>query len=298
MGLIRKDKNIKGMVLDRVDTALWHWVTAFNMRTPYMERKNIHCFANPHGNRTIEVIRSLVYRCTPLRMAMWDERLFVAPPEWPAGFSSINSFGLKEAPSPYEVACAILVAPEVGSRFWGFKQYEGEGKAIAHWWLAGMPVEAIQELLGQKKGRWVSEMEKYFSALVKSRKFKLWALGTNPVPACPNRITAQILKRVLKGEARRGNVSRGERNAWERFWAHPYISTQIKTGARRCPIERTLYRPGVVWPSVEDKLEWVYKEGGNQDEVRKTVAWLESRVYKKPKWLEPLKFPKQDILAL
>lgn len=300
MTLIRRDERVQRNVLDRVDTTLWHWVFAFNMRTPYIIDKGLTTYQNPRGKRVIEVIRSLVYKSTPLRMSMWDERLFVAPSEWPEGMDTFRAFGLREPPSPYEAACALLVSPEAAANFWGFKGVPPLSKAVAHWWMAGMPEEAISNLVSgppTPKGpgtrslvsrQWVRLIEDYFQATMQSRKFALWALGTNPVPACPNRVTAKIVKQVLNGEKRQKTSNRPENRAWDKFWEHPYIKTQMQTGIRRCPVERTLYRPGVVWPSLQGKIGWTNQEGEVQAELAKTVAWLERRVWKRPKWLRPL----------
>lgn len=292
MTLVSRDRRIAKTVFNHNDTTFWHWVFAFNYTTPYIIEEGIHSYANPSAKRAMKVIRDLVYRSTALRMTMWDERLFVAPSDWPTGFDALRAFGLHEPPTPYECACALLVAPS-SSRFWGFKGIPPLGKAVAYWWMAGMQPEAIAELVrGTTLGPvmpWQRLMETYFQQAMKQRKFALWALGTNPIPACANRKAAQIVEAALQGKRLGlGTSSRPYQRAWKGVLEHPYIATQFKTGRRQLPIERTLYRPGIVWPTLEEKLEHFRRSGPDNEYLATTIAWLERRVYHPPKWLRPL----------
>ena len=300
--LVNQDPVFSEPVLSHADSVLWHWLAAFNMHTPYMREHKLHPWANPKGKRVIEILRSLIYRCTPLRMGIWDERLFVAPPAWPHTMDPMKAFGLKEPPTPYEVACALLVAP-VTTNFWGFRDIPLVARSVTFWWLAGMPEEGILGFLRDHpttKGKGSATvipglLEKYFRHAMESRKFKIWALGSNPIPACASRLTARLVKEVLNGELKGAvQAPRPEKRAWDTFLAHPYIRSQFRTGIRRCAIPRKLYRPGVVWETVIDKLEWTREEGEVQKQLQTTTEWLERRVWRRPKWVRTLEFPREE----
>ena len=240
----------------------------------------------------------------------------IAPLDWPKEMG--EAWGLDEPPTPYEVACALLMVP--WPRYWSLTFKETPriycGQALLYWWLMGMderitshllygqggsPIkkgvrrhhdywlnrsisslpshepdrralrEATTSLLGKEDDNPLTSIHQLIAEFIRNAmtkpRFALWALGTNLVPACTDRKTAAVAAALMQGKTP-GTGDVGVLRAQEKLLAHPYIRSQLATGKRFAPVERTLYRPGIVWQSLEEKREWERTDSGGNKGLR------------------------------
>ena len=235
----------------------------------------------------------MVWQDRSICHGFFHDEFLVAPEEWPQGIA--QSWGLKEPPTPYEVACAILIEPAPG--FWQLaKGADPLSMSVTYWWLAGLHEEVIITLLGQGKRALIPEdlyvlMGKFIRHAMTKGRFALWALGTNPIPACTTRHLSRAALALLEGKpmTRRGGHNGGnsheDKKALEKLLTSPYITGQLKSGVRLAPIGRPLYKEGVVWENLPDKMEWLATENPGGKFVSGAKQILKEYPEQHPVWL-------------
>jgi len=221
---------------------------------------------------TICAMKRTINRDRNLLHGLYDEGMFVAPTAWPKGVG--EAFGLQEPPTPYEVACAVLVAPT--NFFWAFRRkghhIDPCDYSVFMWWLMGFPVGRMTTHLGRSEGVLWCQLARTVEAMMKRRRFAVWACGIDVRPYCTDRIAMEVARRFYMGEAIPSDTiaqMRRYQNRGEKLFAHPFIESQLKSGVRHGQCIRPLYRPEIVWLTKEEKLRWESREGRSQDAIRK-----------------------------
>jgi hypothetical protein len=191
-------------------------------------------------------------------------------------------------------------------------------QSITYWWLLGLPLESIALILspgrrGQKRRKSfhlphpfqgegaltslegaLTQVEEtiasFIKHMMKRKRFALWALGSNLVPACSNRNMARVAALILSGKPlprdrpQRDRLTRAEATLFQ----HPYVRAQFRTGRRTHPVDRPLYSPGIIWSDMGERREWESEASLGAQAVlthRKTLAkepyppWLHLPLY-------------------
>ena len=229
--------------------------------------------SNSGFRKTLEGIRWIVWQDRNFCHGVFHDGFLVAPKEWPEKLKL--AWGLREPPTPYEAACAMLIEPNRG--FWQLAK--GANKlemSVTYWWLAGLSEPSINSLLGRSHAL-VSDglyamMSNFIRHAMTKKRFAVWALGCNLVPACTSRHVSRVALALLEGKSMRragginGGSSHEDKAALKKLLEHPYIESQLKSGARITKIDRPLYKEGVVWPTMPSKVDWLQKnkEGGKR----------------------------------
>tara|TARA_R100000008_G_scaffold71776_1_gene49719 strand:+ start:249 stop:1166 length:918 start_codon:yes stop_codon:yes gene_type:complete len=267
--LIKQSSKIPKNQLAKSTTTFYHWALANGYYTPHIEREKRWTMCGyPAFRRTLEAVRWCVWKERTLCHGVHHDGFLVAPNKWPP--KSKAAWGLKEPPTPYEAACAMLIEPQPG--FWQLaKGAPGGGllQSVTYWWLSGLHPDAINNLLGRRRslvsGDYDVLMSKFIRHAMTKGRFAVWALGTNLTPACTSRHVARAALTLLEGKRmqRTGGINGGssseDKAALKKLIGHPFITSQLKSGRRLAPIDRPLYKEGVVWPSLSGKLEWLSK---------------------------------------
>lgn len=291
-----------------------HMCAAMYMRTPYIlgskARLDIYI---PEFMNTVNALRYTLWSDRRLIWATAADGFMVAPLDWPKEMG--DAWGLADPPTPYEVACALLMVP--WPRYWSLTFKESPriycGQALLYWWLMGMDERIMAHLFYGQEGRpiercrrrhhdyWLNKpisslsshepdrralreaitshlgkeggyplasgrqlMAEFIRNSMTKGRFRLWALGTNLVPACTDRKTAAVAAALMQGKTP-GTGDKEVLKAQKKLLAHPYVRSQLTTGKRLAAVERPLYRPGIVWQSLEEKREWERTDpGGNK----------------------------------
>ena len=291
-----------------------HMCAAMYMRTPYIlgskARLDIYI---PEFMNTVNSLRYALWSDRRLIWATAADGFMIAPLDWPKEMRA--AWGLEEPPTPYEVACALLMVP--WPRYWSLTFKESPriycGQALLYWWLMGMDERIMAHIVSGQEGRpiekaerrhhdyWLNKsirslsshepdrralreattshlgkeganpltsnrqlMVEFIQNAMTKPRFALWALSTNLVPACTDRKTAAVAAALMQGKTP-GTGDAGVLKAQHKLLAHPYIRSQLTAGKAIAPVERTLYRPGIVWQSLEEKREWERADpGGNK----------------------------------
>ncbi len=241
-----------------------HIALSQGLYTPYIQAKEkwTTCAVKPFAS-ALNGVRWATWQHRPLAWGIFHESFMVAPSEWPTGMNPQTAFGLRDAPTPYEVACAVLQEPSKGF----FQMSRGADErtklsiSVAYWWLMGLHPKAIQSLLGRRS--LVSEITKFIQHAMSKPRFRFWALGTNPVPLCTNRKMASIAAALMEGrpipgnqQSRAGGCDTRVRKLQKDLLDHPSVCIQLKTGKRINPVERPLYSSGIIWQSISEKRMW------------------------------------------
>ena len=304
--LIKHSKYIpdQQLVGARINTSLIS--LASGLHTPHVTEKRMwKLYSSPRLAKTLTGLRWAIWRERQFAYAIYNKDFFVPP--WAGGEGVKKAFALREPPSPYEVACALLKEPS--NNFWkvtAHAPHMRHAQSIMYWWLMGMPVEAIATVLSTKRIRrgsaWrpqhspgcgaVASVEGALASFIRHMmslpRFALWALGSNLLPACSNRHMARMSVILLRGEKLPKETAQRHQLevAFKKLFDHPYVQGQFKTGKRSNPVARPLYTPGVVWETAEEKQEWEQSSSpGAKSVLGKRVELLK---YKKqhPSWLQ------------
>ena len=243
--------------------------------------------------RAIAGIRHGIWQDVNLLHGLYDKRAFVAPEKWPKEVR--DSFRLEDPPNPYEVATSILVEPY--PNFWsvatGGNAQTRCDMSTLQWWLLGVPIECIETHLGEKGV--VGRLTNAVKHLMTRKRFAAWALGTNLIPACTNRAMLQVAEAFVLGKPATGAglTRRMAADAQERLLDHPFIRTQLQTGARIGELCRPIYTSGILWLSVEEKEEWERSDDPSAERIRKKRRKIEFYESQHPEWLQLSSLPLQ-----
>ena len=312
--LIQHSPYVENKRLTRANIMVTHMCAAMYMRTPYIlgskARLDIYI---PEFMNTVNSLRYALWSDRRLIWATAADGFMIAPLDWPKEMRA--AWGLEEPPTPYEVACALLMVP--WPRYWSLTFKESPriycGQALLYWWLMGMDERIMAHVVSGQEGRpiekaerrhhdyWLNKsirslsshepdrralreattshlgkeganpltsnrqlMVEFIQNAMTKPRFALWALSTNLVPACTDRKTAAVAAALMQGKTP-GTGDAGVLKAQHKLLAHPYIRSQLTAGKAIAPVERTLYRPGIVWQSLEEKREWERADpGGNK----------------------------------
>ena len=260
---------------------------SFGIYTPHIyARERWTAVGDTQFKKVSDALRWMAARDRRLDHIVCGERFCVVPPVWPEGV--IEGFGLREPPTPYEAACALLLSPCPGSNdFWHLHMATAEersGKSLIWWWLLGTPMEALMDFTGEPKDVLESHMRKFLQRAMQSARFALWAVGSDFSPLCTNRHTAQVAVSLLSGQQIPVKTKLTTKAA-RLLYTHPYIRTQIEGGPRLSPIQRSIYTPGVVWQSLDEKREWEKEQGPGAKQLHYSRDWLRRlRHPKPPEW--------------
>ena len=187
-----------------------------------------------------------------------------------------EAFGLKDAPTPYEVACALTMRSVLWNPGKGRGEFEDERAALA-WWLVGLPVEVLSDILGED---WEEKAARAIRWWMTQPRFGLWALGRNIAPAIQSRNEAAALAGLYLGKLVPSRTRRQE-PFLHKMWDHPFVQYLRQDPERAPTAPRPLYIPGIVWPSLESRKDWL--ENGPYNKRHKTlkrigpVSYLESK---------------------
>jgi hypothetical protein len=262
--LLLRSPQIPATQLKGTQLTFLHIALSQGLYTPYIQahEKWTTCSVKPFAS-ALNGVRWMTWKHRPLAWGIFHESFMVAPSEWPTGMNPQTAFGLQEAPTPYEVACAVLQEPAKGF----FQMSRGADErtklsiSVAYWWLMGLHPKVIQSLLGREA--LVSELRRFIRHAMSKPRFRFWALGTNPVPLCTNRQMASIAASLMGGrpipgnqQSRAGGCDTRVRKLQKDLLDHPSIRIQIKTGRRINPVERPLYSSGIIWQRLSKKLIW------------------------------------------
>jgi len=284
--------------IEKLRPTFYHLALANGYYTPHIERERRWTMcSNRAFRKALEVVRWMVWEDRNLCHGMFHDGFLVAPKKWPTQVRS--AWGLKEPPSPYETACAMLIEPQPG--FWQLaKGAPGNGlpQSVLYWWLAGLHEEAIINTLGQRSRSLIPNglerlMSQFIQHAMTKKRFAFWALGTNPIPACTSRHISRVALALMEGRKmeRRGKdvnsgTNNGDKKALKRFLEHPYVTGQLKSGVRTAPISRPLYKDGVVWGTLEAKLAWLKENAIGGERVLGARKILSKYPSQHPDWLK------------
>ncbi len=265
MALLYRSPEIPATQFAKSNTTLYHWALANGYYTPLIEReKKWTMCSNSAFRKTLEGIRWVVWQDRNFCHGVFHDGFLVAPKEWPEQVRA--AWGLKEPPTPYEAACAMLIEPSRG--FWQLAKGANRLEmSVTYWWLAGLSEPSIRQLLGGSQAL-VSKglyglMSNFIRHAMTKKRFAVWALGCDLRPACTSRHVSRVALALLEGKSMRraggvnGGSSYADKAALKKLVEHPYIDGQLKSGARHTRIDRPLYKDGVVWPTLESKLLWL-----------------------------------------
>ena len=243
--------------------------------TPFTQedktRYQARIFRDEKYRRAVRTVRKTMRGRPELWASVIDRRAFIAPADWPDEVRA--AWGLEEPPTPYEVATAILLSPT--RKFWGLTsraETGGTGGISAlRWWLMGISEEAMMHHFNVPRGTLHAKLASAIQGLMSTRRFPLWALGVNLLPLCTTRAMVRAATVLMVGRATKSSAEGGQvRDAMVKLRQHPHVKWLISTGYRINPVERTIYRPGLLWQSVEEKEDWV--QGGGEAARRLKIA--------------------------
>ena len=244
------------------------WANAFQglgLATPRAVALNQGNWTFRKGKRKTLTLRVLGH--WPFAEQAISKTFGVAHQNWPTspdGESILrDSFGLREPPSPYEMACFMAEADTT-------YQVGGEhacGRSLLSWWCSGIGAEVLDGIVPD----WEKRAARYIRALLDRPLFIFWALGTDLRPIIRNRAQARsIISPTKEGRFLRKELSR-----------HPYIQGQLRSGRRLRPVLRTLPKHPPVWQTIEEREEW---EKRYEDDWRMTKL----RTVRKRFWENPM----------
>ena len=215
----------------------------------------------------LKMLRKHFFIDKNLHLGIHDWRFLIAPRRWPKqvelSFHVPHGQTLRDQPTPYEVATAILMAPS--AHFWSYDvpvdhQFKCAESTLL-WWLMGLPEECIMEHLRIDEDTLHWNLAYAIRRYMTRRRFKWWALGANLRPLATDRVQETIveafyagstLKAAFEGEDRPKDLAHHLRKLDDKA---PLLA-QLLTGRRIGPLERPLYRPDILWRSMEEKDEW------------------------------------------
>jgi hypothetical protein len=293
MALPRCSTKIPHKQFQGTSVTLYHWALANGFYTPLIQReKKWGMCGNSRFRKSLEGIRWMIWKDLDLCHGVFHDGFLVAPKEWPK--KSREAWGLKEPPSPYEVACAILVEPQKG--FWQLaKGADPVAMSVTYWWLAGLHGEAISNLLGGRRslmsGGFDVLMSQFIRHAMTKKRFAVWALGTDLTPACTSRHVARAALALMRGTPMRragghnGGSSYEDKAALKKLLGHPYLVGQLRNGVRFAPIDRPLYKDGIVWSDLAAKIEWLCQNMSGGKRVLGARKILAQYPEQHPAWL-------------
>jgi len=239
------------------DLTMSDFIRAYGLETPFFRlesQKNLS-FA-PKNVEKAKYIRRYAMLYPLLGQVLLDERFGSAPKAWPKVMAEV--FPVDDAPSPYEVACAVLRFP--CSHFWGFiETYPDEQVASAFmWYLAGAPPKAIAQVLDITTQTLYRRLAHLLQRAMGTAKFVIWVVSTDLMPVVTNQSRARALAALYRGESisRWLPDSRNSFRIYDSIVNTPYFQAQLKAGQAIKRIPRPIYADGVVFPTIEAKREW------------------------------------------
>ena len=127
------------------------------------------------------------------------------------------------------------------------------------------------EHLNVPRGTLYDKLAFAVSSLMQTKRFPLWALGVNFFPICTNRSMVRAATVLMLGRDTKSSVEMEQvKDALTKLRKHPHIKWLLRTGYRINPAERPIYRPGILWQSVEEKAIWM--ETGGEAARRLKIA--------------------------
>ena len=159
--LIQHSPYVENKRLTRANIMVTHMCAAMYMRTPYIlgskARLDIYI---PEFMNTAHSLRYALWSDRRLIWATAGDGFMVAPPEWPEELR--RAWGLAEPPTPYEVACALLMVP--WPRYWSLTFKESPriycGQSLLYWWLMGMDERIMAHIFSGQGGRPIEKGER------------------------------------------------------------------------------------------------------------------------------------------
>lgn len=181
----------------------------------------------------------------------------VAPEKWEPEME--KAFGLSNPPTPYEVSSVLLRRSWVGGI--GRHVKEREGRMALMWWLAGMPGDALTDVVSPS---WAKEAAAHIRWRMTRPKFGLWALSRNLLPIATDIKKAKTLASIYIGKKPVGQGGRGDEGTMRGLWEHPFTQG-LRTRPEDSPsIPRALPWAGMVWENVEAKQQWLEEGVGTK----------------------------------
>jgi len=190
---------------------------------------------------------------------------FVVPKDYPK--EAHSAFGLRNPPSPYELAAAILHPPH--RCFWGEAGHKKYSPALRcansalKWWLLGIPLSLLGKRTSQAPEVLLCQAIEH---LCRTVQFKLWASAIDPRALITTRDQARVAASILQGTklpraVRKDGTIRKSMNkryisARKQINKKPLLAAAFQR-ARIPTIDRPLYTPGIVFRTKQAKLDWL-----------------------------------------
>ena len=289
--LLHSDK-IPPKQFRQINLSFYHLALAFGFYTPYIRaHEKWKMLSVPQFQAATRNLRWAVWQDRRILHGIYDKAMFVAPEKWPKDVR--ESFRLEDPPTPYEVACVILVEPH--ANFWslhvGAPKYVQCSLATLKWWLMGMNEEVLSSVLGVDKAALHEILATAVNHAMHKTKFAVWALGGNLIPVCTNRIMLQVaesfaLGKPLPSNFKGGGATQQARTAQDRLFNHPYVQAQLKSGARIGPLCRPVFLSDIVWNSISEKRHWESLENRGAKQTLKIRKQISKYPEQHPEWLD------------
>ena len=239
------------------DLTISDFIRAYDLQTPFFRLESQRNLARvPKNVEKAKHIRRYAMINPVFGQVLLDERFGVAPKAWPKVMAEV--FPVDDAPTPYEVACAVLRFP--CSHFWSFVEtYPDEQVASAFiWYLAGAPPKAIAQALDITTQTLYRRLAHLLHRAMGTAKLVIWVVSTDLMPIVTNQSRARALAALYRGESisRWLPDSRNSFRIYDDIVNTPYFQAQLKARRAIKRIPRPIYTPGVVFPTIEAKREW------------------------------------------
>ena len=228
----------------------------------------------------------------------------VAPKEWPPIIAQAFPTDTR-IPSPYECACAMLKGPT--QKFWSYRKHHGaekEALSAFMWYLMGAHPIALATLLHMTEEQLYEAMSHAVTRLLGAGKFVIWALSTDLRPVLVNKKRAEVLAALYRGESLRKWTGETQNLflVYDEIVNTPYVKAQLATRKAFVPIERPIYHPGLVFPTIEGKRAWEAEDTMHTRWLMKHRVILGQEMAKKGKhlsdWVDlPMPVPVYDRWA-
>ena len=189
------------------------------------------------GEHKKRAMRMRAYGNEEFAASVLGDYFGVTQVEWPSKIQ--GAFGLKDPPTPYEVAWLLLGN---GKLMRGSNLPSPWAKGALLWWLSGLSSRAMCSVIP----KWEDEAAEAIRYLMENPYFALWALGTDLTPILTSRAKARAL---VDTRARHRAVRRELRQ-------HYYVAALLRAGLRPKPVPRILPGPEPLWKDIDARKRW------------------------------------------
>ena len=172
------------------------------------------------------------------------------------------------------------------------------------WYLMGAHPIALATLLHMTEEQLYEAMAHAVTRLLGAGKFVIWALSTDLRPILTNKKRAEVLAALYRGESLRKWTGETQNLflVYDEIVNTPYVKAQLATRKAFAPIERPIYHPGLVFPTIEGKRAWEAEDTMHTRWLMKHRVILGQEMAKKGKhlsdWVDlPMPVPVYDRWA-